>query len=551
VVFDPDRHDAPLADEERDLLFIPFGVQVEFPIAVDDTSTLSVERIDFSGGVDPRLLVGTADDSGRQTLASIVTSGSNDSVDLGRSSPNAILLSLEAVSGGAARPGDGVYIQAPHVRALDRSPEPRRGERRSELRLPNILVYLVDTLRVDRLSTYGYDRPTSPRLDSFAEQATLFQKAVGQSSWTRPSVASLFVGTWPGDHSITRRGDALSGDAETLAEILDRAGYATAAFSTNPNVAEPFGFAQGFDHFDLMLKQADSSDANRAVFRWIERTADDVPFFLYVQPADPHTPYLPPEPFRSRLAGDAERMYERVAEAPTREIWESDEETLRQINALYDAEIAANDASFGELLDHLDGLGLLDDMLVVFLSDHGEEFRDHGGWTHGRTLHVETLDFPLLIKMPGQTQPRRVDEIAQHIDIVPTITDLLGLETPPAVQGRSLVPYLESSSRPERLFPVRPIFSHVGLVRGLTTSIVVGEWKLIDRQEQGGRETHLYRWSDDPNETEDLAPRMPMRTLALSSLLDEKNASTGTALDADEAVLSPEIEARLRALGYL
>jgi arylsulfatase A-like enzyme len=544
-------NDVPLVDEERDLLFIPYGVQIDIPIAVDETSKLTVDRVDFAGGIEPRLIVGTVGDSVRKSLANIASSTAAESIDLERRSPDAILLSLRAESRSAASPGEGVYIQKPEIHSLDRSPDSGRARRGSEPRLPNILVYLVDTLRVDRLSTYGYDEPTSPTLDAFAERATLFEKAIGQSSWTRPSVASLFVGTWPGDHSVTRRGDALSSDAETLAEVLRRAGYLTAAFSTNPNVAEPFGFAQGFDHFDLMLKQADSSDANRAVFRWLEQARAEEPFFLYVQPADPHAPYLPPEPFLSRLAADARSMYERVAEAPTREIWESDEETLAQINALYDAEVAANDASFGELLDHLDELGLLDDMLVVFLSDHGEEFRDHGGWTHGRTLHVETLDFPLLVKTPGQRTPRRVGELAQHIDILPTITDLLGLEAPTGIQGRSLASHLESSNAPGHLFPVRPIFSHVSLVRGLTTSIVVGEWKLIDRQGRGERETHLYRWRDDPNEMNDLAPQFPIRTLALRSLLDEKIASRGTALAADEAVLSPEIEERLRALGYL
>jgi arylsulfatase A-like enzyme len=536
----------PVADPTRDVLFLPYGSRIELPLVASPGTFFETDRLDFRGGSEPALHIAVVTDEGEMPLATLDPSRMPKTVDLATATPDALFLILRSKSESEWSSGDGVYMRHPRIRATTMLPAPPRDGPPIH---PNILLYLVDTLRTDHLAAYGYGRATSPRLDEFAESATLFRKAVAQSSWTRPSIASLFTAQWPGAHAVIKRRDALSSDAETLAELLGGAGYTSAGFSGNPNIAEAFGFAQGFDVFELLPGSYDSARTNDRVFEWLDSRPSDSPFFLYVHTADPHTPYLPREPFRTTFAANAAQVAAQIERNPNKESWSGDPDEIRQLLDLYDAEIAANDASFGALIDQLRERDLFDDTMIVFLSDHGEEFLDHGGWTHGRNLHAETLDVPLLVKLPQQQRARQVTEVVQQLDLLPTILDLVGVPQPTQSEGRSLMPLLTQPI--DESLGDRPGYSHVSLVRGLTTSVIVGEWKLISRKHQGRETINLYRWPDDKDEHNDLSSRFPVRTRSLAALLEEKLASPTSVLQGEEAKLDRELEQRLKALGYL
>jgi arylsulfatase A-like enzyme len=222
---------------------------------------------------------------------------------------------------------------------------------------------------------------------------------------------------------------------------------------------------------------------------------------------------------------------------------------VRHLVNLSDAEIAANDRSFGALLGGLEERGLLAETLIVFLSDHGEEFQEHGGWTHGHNLNVEALDVPLIIRFPDRGQGERVGALAQHIDIAPTILDYLGLPVPRIMEGRSLLGLLDA--REGRDPPPAPAFSFVDLEGRPHLAVVEGEWKLIRRLEAPlGILTTLFHRRDDPAETVNLAMEHPIRTRYLERLLDART-SAASLLTTSEAELDEETERALRALGYL
>jgi arylsulfatase A-like enzyme len=422
---------------------------------------------------------------------------------------------------------------------------------------PNILVYLVDTLRPDHLGAYGYARPTSPHLDAFAAEATLFRNAVAQSSWTRPAVASLFTGLNPQGHGVVRPDRALPADLPLLPELLRGLGYRTHAVITNGNVADAFGFDRGFDGFRYLPEGRPgemhqlSDRVNRAAFRWLERRSGEAPFFLYLHTSDPHGPYTPREPYRERFAPDVRdprigsaalfRDLNRGAPAPPA--------IGADLIDLYDGEIAFNDASFGALLEKLRELGLEASTLVVFVSDHGEAFAEHGSWQHGNTLYSELIRVPLVVRFPdGSGRGRVVTEVVRQVDLLPTLLDYLGAPLPAGLHGRSLLPLVRGQAQGE--LPVAAV-SHLARARGEWESVLLGERKLIRTRTSGGEQerVRLFDLSRDPEERDSVAAQEPVwRGYLLSQL---KRFHPEGAAAAPAAEIDPELRARLEALGYL
>jgi choline-sulfatase len=424
----------------------------------------------------------------------------------------------------------------------------------------NILIYLIDTLRRDRLGCYGYSRPTSPRIDAFAAKAVVFEDAIAQSPWTRSSVASIFTGLWPQVHGANHDDEKLGSTMPTLAELLTRAGYQSLGLTANGNVSRAFGFDRGFERYAYLAHSEgaevafDSREVNTKVFELLDQRSADRPFFLYVHTVDPHAPYDPPEPFRSALAGaDPRNRFASVAGLVELEGWvEPVEPQIPQaLLRLYDAEIAANDASFGALLDELERRGLYDNTLIIFVSDHGEEFFEHQDWTHGKHLYSEVIDIPLIIKPPGSMPARRVANLAQHVDLMPTVLDVIGQPLPAGLQGRSLRPFLGSSVAANITWPNHALF-HLDLRGRLITGLIDGRYKLIQRRPDLDAFPELYdRVVDRPNR-DNLAPRLPeiARRLAYLRRLEEARIAAHAAEGIDPANLQ-EVEAGLRALGYL
>ena len=295
---------------------------------------------------------------------------------------------------------------------------------------PNVLVFLIDTLRLDHVGCYGYTRATTPHIDAFAREAVRFTQLVPSSSWTRPSVASLLTSTYPNYHGGQGFRDVLRDGLPWLPEALRAAGHECHAFVTNPNVLPRWGFGPGFFRFvDVESKRwrnhtGHDKDAVDAAIATLRHAAGR-PWFLFVHTIGPHMPYAPPKEYAERfLRAD----YANVSEEAER----------NKAVDLYDGEIAYTDAQFGRLIEELKALGEYENTIIVVLSDHGEEFWEHGGTNHAQTLYEEVLRVPLLVKAPGRdAAPRSVHALVEMVDIAPTVLDIVGAAAPTRFQGRS------------------------------------------------------------------------------------------------------------------
>jgi len=319
---------------------------------------------------------------------------------------------------------------------------------------PSIVLVVADTLRADHLSVYGYERETSPELEKWSSRAVVFESAHATSPWTLPSMASLLTGEIPSRHlagaivSIDGRDEylGLSPTTPTLAQELQREGYATAAFVTNPYLRPAFGLDRGFDHYDHAPAENDSIRRAGAVVElaldWMAK--QEGPVFALVHLFDPHMDYDPAAQDRGRFRED---------DAPVTGVHElrdgaadvSPEERAR-IAAAYDEELLAVDRAVGRLLEVLDGDGFLGEGALFFTADHGEELFDRGGFEHGHSMHREVLGVPLLVWGP-ELEPARVAGAVSIADLAPTIRDWVGVKGDTfgtsflsALRGRGLAP---------------------------------------------------------------------------------------------------------------
>ena len=337
---------------------------------------------------------------------------------------------------------------------------------------PNVLFVLVDTLRADRLSLYGYARPTSPRLDRFArERGVVFRSAWSNAGCTYPSVNSLFTGLWPQRviEDFPKTGMAIPPALPTMAEMFAGSGYSTAAVSASevvrktPGKLNPDGgFDRGFGSFDEKCGGRWAGCVNSRAIDQLDGLTE--PFFLYLHYLDPHASYSPPHgaprtfssATRAAASGWARkgfaRTIERVLLAPGGAgLAPAD---ARHLSDLYDDEVTYFDSRFGKLVEELERRALLERTIVVFAADHGEELLDHGHWGHCGDLAYETVvGTPLVIAAPGVTPGMR-DAPVSNVDLLPTLAELAGLPIDRArLDGRSLVPLLHgrSSSGDDRI----------------------------------------------------------------------------------------------------
>ncbi len=599
---------APRAEPERRSLMVPWGSEVAYVLDLDGEARLEVERVETVGRWAGRLVVVAKEEEdqvGRELVA--VAPGARGlwgwvggtrqgaRVELRGEGRRLVRVALRAVGDGATPADGGLRLVAPKLRvgAAARDPLPAVGllvgvanfatppgppppsslpdlfspassTTAATAPRPNVLIYLIDALRTDRLGCYGNPRGLTPHLDAFAARALLFERAVAQAPWTRPAVASLFTGLGPLRHGVRTLNDRLPAAAETLAERLQAAGWRTAAFSTNAHVTRETGFDQGFDHFDFSPEEPESEALNRRFLAWLDGAASSgravgaagagagagAPFLAYLHALDPHAPYTPPADLRARFAPGVRpragtrfgvrRAY--AARGPARARMVAD------MAQLYDAEVAANDRAFGALLDALARRGLLDSTLVVLLADHGEEFDEHGALGHGNNLHEETVRIPLLLRLPGQARGRRFRGVAQQIDVLPTVLAQAGLAAPAALPGADLVRIARGAAAGER-----PAISHLTYSDRAALSVVLGAWKLIQPlSPASGTAPRLYDLSADPRETTDLAARNPVRAAHLAAFLRaERLAARGGGFAAERATLDEESRRALEALGYL
>jgi len=437
------------------------------------------------------------------------------------------------------------------------------GEAGRSARPLNLIVILVDTLRADHLGPYGYSRATSPRLDALAEDSVVFLRHTSHASRTGPSVATLFTGLHARSHGVVNplsdfdAKGTLDAGRLTLAEILSEEGYRCAGFAASPNVSERFGFSQGFEVYQL-LRGMQAMVLNRAALAWIEGWAAGgeprPPFCLYLHYVDPHSPYEAPASivekfaspdYRGRVTGTTSQLNQVVAGR-----LEFDDADLLQLRALYDAEIRFFDSQLGVFLDALEEKGLLDESLIVFVSDHGEELLDHDSALHGYTLYEEQLRIPLVIRHPD-LPARRVSGLSRQVDVLPTLLELLGIAIPESLQGESLVAAMKGEQHPD-VGDARPVFAEASL-RAVKTvaldSYTRGDWKLIETRVPEARR-QLFNLKDDPQERHDRLASEP--EVAERLIAELQRFRDALPVGSSETVPLSEAEIReLQSLGYL
>ena len=416
----------------------------------------------------------------------------------------------------------------------------------------NVIFILVDTLRADRLGSYGYGRSTSPNVDAFAHESVRFANARSQAPCTFPSVNSMLTSRWPG--AFLSQPDGAVGIPEgipSLAEILHARGFRTVAVSASavvrrsPSRYNPLGgFGRGCEVFDEECVWKSAGCVNRRALPHLGR--GDRPLFLYLHYLDPHGPYQPPAHYHRRFArGRPDKLWVRIGDVnPVADWLYSGKQNpgftatdLRYLSDLYDDEIAFFDESFAELLAALNTSGLLDDSIVVFAADHGEDFLEHGHVKHCRTLFDTSLRVPLLIHVPG-LDARTVTSPVQNLDLVPTLLDLLGLDASPyPFDGRTLRPLLEGKRAPAPL-------QHA--LMGTLRSAADGHYKLIT--DLATNTYALYDLAADPGETKNLLTLHRRTFIHLHQALDVWLAAN----EGPEGLRrSRKAEERLRALGYI
>lgn len=374
---------------------------------------------------------------------------------------------------------------------------------------PNVLVFLVDTLRTDHCSLYGYERQTTVHLDEFARTATVFDNMLSVSSWTRPAVGSLFTGTYPSTHGAQDYTDVMRNDVPRLAEVLKENGYRTYAYARNANVHPYWGMGTEFFNYGFYGIAQGDANVMRALYRVIP-TLRGQKWFMYVHLLDPHGAYTPktalfgkhkgksrneyraditariagPDEAYQRFASEGfgilEEGYQQAVDAIDWDTYTPEPlgDLIRESVDLYDSEIVDSDEYFNEVLELLEETGQLDNTIIVFLSDHGEEFYEHGNWWHGKSLYEEGVRVPLVVRLPKDKQiGQRSDAMAQTVDVAPTILDLLDIAIPEAMEGRSLKPIIDGEPMEERIG-----FSSLSHRSGKPTSLssaVLGDHKVI------------------------------------------------------------------------
>jgi len=424
------------------------------------------------------------------------------------------------------------------------APESTAVETR-ETRDLNIVLITIDTLRADRVSSYGseqVDTPSSygseqvdtPAIDGFADEGVRFSNAASTVPFTLPAHASILTGLYPPGHGVRENvGYTVGEELTTLAEALAAHGWATAGFVSAFVLDSRWGIAQGFDHYfdDFDLSTFDETPNLSAVQRsgdetiaaaetWIEGRDDEAPFFLWLHLYDPHDPYTPPEPFQSAHPGRP-----------------------------YDGEVAYTDALLGGFRRFLESRSLLDQSLVIVTADHGEGLGDHGESSHGFFIYDSTIHVPLIIRPPGGFAGGRVvDTAVSHVDLYPTVLDAAGIDVPQPVHGQSLMafvrgedPQLVREVYSESLYPLL----HYGWAP--LRSVRTDRHKLISAPRP-----ELFDLSVDPREGRDLASGQPALVTDLETRLTvlRSTIDVGGGSDVPSPDLDPQTLAQLQALGY-
>lgn len=477
--------------------------------------------------------------------------------------------------------------RAAELPSNDDRPTPHDLAAVSPERRPNVLLVLIDTLRADRVGAYGYDRPTTPALDALAREGVLFEQAYAPASWTYPSVPSLLTATFACEHGVVVEDRQLPDSLAPLPERFKRIGYATAAFYANPYVRRT-GCLRGFDDATARLLDVGFRIDAEVIRPWLAERETGEPWFLYVHTLEPHEPQrlsadeVAPfgriRPNFGQLLDRRIRRYKSLLRAnyaakhPAGTI-DNAAQQVRALGAItelrdeylvaYDAAVRLGDDRLGDMIQALKARGLWDALLVIVLSDHGEEFAEHGAYIHGQSVYEELVRVPFVIKFPGgKFAGTRVAEPVTTLSTLATIMDYLGAsELAAGARAPSLLPLIrgESTRRPDEPLVtsvrvnVKKYFKPWALTRGdVNVAARVGDYKAIWNDDTETLE--LYNLRDDPHEKYDLSLEQPARATELRerlrTFLRECRAAASTGAEPVPAKANPNELRNIEALGY-
>ncbi len=415
-----------------------------------------------------------------------------------------------------------------------------------------VVIITIDALRADRLSSYGYHRPTSPAIDALLNDGVRFEAARANEPLTNPSMCSMVTGIEPQEHAATRNGLPMREGLDSLPKVLAGHGWRTAAFVSNWTLKDNLsGLGEHFDDFGevftrhrwfgLLNSEATAEDVTDEAIEWISDYANSLstgPFLMWVHYVEPHAPY---------------RFHSQYAER----LGITDQDPKRSDR--YDTEVAAVDEAVGRLIRGLETRIARDEMIVVFAADHGESLGEHDYWGHGRFLYEPSLRIPMGIRWKGTVEQRVIDRQATILDIAPTILELLGLEVPASFAGLSWAAAVEGGELP----PERTICyqAHKGAVHGdgdherkrskglLSVGIVNGDRKEILRVKNGDH--LLFDLATDPGELENLLVADAQPSDQLIECLGTVSEGLGALDRLTSKKLDDETVEQLRALGYI
>lgn len=525
------------------------GVSIRYPLFVERGMRL---RGTISGGSVSIRLIREGGRSERLVAAGV--SGDFER-SLEAAAGEIVYLELIGEAGEAKLLHPRVIQQKPVVKAPAKAPK-------------NVVVILIDTLRADKLRPVNpKTRVRTPGLDRFAATATTFLRGHSSENWTKPSIASLFSGLTPWEHTATKGESVLPRSVPFLAEILKSEGFETASFIANGYVSDRFGFGRGWDFYRNYIRENRRSKSEfiaRDVLSWLDSRKSEKPFFLYIHTIDPHVPYRPPEDFLG-LYGDTN--YRGQVNFRTNALFlehvkmgkiKLNARDRAHLEALYDGEISYHDVNFTTILDALKKRGLDEDTLVIVTADHGEEFWDHGSVGHGHNVYQELLHIPYFIKHPGIERPgTSLEEAVSLTDLAPTILDALGKSVPEEMSGRSLIPLLKGESLGAQRFAV------AGFMDNWRT-ITLGDHKLIARPRN---RQMLFNLKRDPGEKDDVSSERGLTLRALKSVMgvelhrtafgsstpsgSSSARATSRRHSEGKADIDDELAEQLRSLGYV
>jgi len=388
---------------------------------------------------------------------------------------------------------------------------------------PSVLLITLDTTRADKLGCYGSRQGLTPSLDEFSRRCTVFERCEASVPQTMPSHTTILSGLQPYTHGVRKNLEVLVPPTiPFLPEEMARAGYRTGAFVSAYVLMGRYGMSRGFEVYDDSFGDPrDTSIVDRPADRTLEPalawiSAQRGPWFAWVHLFDPHVPYAPPEPFRTRFP-----------------------------KAPYDGEVAFMDAQLGRFFAALGARGLLDPTLVVICGDHGESLGEHGENTHGIFIYESTTHVPLMVHLPGQGQGKRVSEAVGLVDIAPTLRDLLGLPRPPQVDGASFAPALRGGA-----LAGRPLYMES--LEGLDS---FGWAPLYGRVQEGYKfilapRVELYDLQKDPGEKSNRAAAELARTKQMRAELSSEIGRAHPVVSKTLDLGKEEIES-LKSLGYI